>query len=179
MTLSRRISKLFLEITTEPISKECTGGLCFVENGAGACQYDIHSRGNTRQFPACSPISVDSPCACGSRGYHCVCDPNGQTRILASLTRKEVTEKTLAAGLSAAVNQHDADAAKEESATAGRGTHVREVNISGCGSAFRFSLLALEGLLLLSQGKAEEEKVGLRHTWCCVRRDGKRVDRLC
>ncbi|CAM9435248.1 unnamed protein product, partial [Scytosiphon promiscuus] len=50
----------------------------------------------------------------------------GSSRILASLDSKEVTEKTLAAGLSVAVNQHDAEAAKEESATAGRGTHVRE-----------------------------------------------------
>ncbi|CAM9373960.1 unnamed protein product, partial [Hapterophycus canaliculatus] len=49
-----------------------------------------------------------------------------RSRILASLDRKEVTEKTLAAGLSVAVNQHDAEAAKEESATAGRGTHARE-----------------------------------------------------
>lgn len=48
-------------------------------------------------------------------------------RIIAALDSKEVTEKTLALGLSEAVNQHDAEAAKEESATAGRGTHVREV----------------------------------------------------
>ncbi|CAN0545079.1 unnamed protein product [Ectocarpus sp. 12 AP-2014] len=46
---------------------------------------------------------------------------------MASLDSKEVTEKTLAAGLSAAVNQHDAEAAKEESAAAGRGTHSRQV----------------------------------------------------
>ncbi len=46
---------------------------------------------------------------------------------MASLDNKEVTEKTLALGLSAAVNQHDAEAAKEESAAAGRGTHARQV----------------------------------------------------
>ncbi|CAN0173855.1 unnamed protein product, partial [Ectocarpus sp. 12 AP-2014] len=50
-----------------------------------------------------------------------------KTQIMASLDSKEVTEKTLAAGLSAAVNQHDAEAAKEESAAAGRGTHSRQV----------------------------------------------------
>ncbi|CAM9660593.1 unnamed protein product, partial [Ectocarpus sp. 13 AM-2016] len=49
-----------------------------------------------------------------------------KTQIMASLDSKEVTEKTLAAGLSAAVNQHDAEAAKEESAAAGRGTHSRQ-----------------------------------------------------
>ncbi|CBJ26118.1 DNA topoisomerase VI subunit B-like protein Topoisomerase 6 subunit B [Ectocarpus siliculosus] len=50
-----------------------------------------------------------------------------KTQIMASLDSKEVTEKTLAAGLSAAVNQHDAEAAKEESVAAGRGTHSRQV----------------------------------------------------
>ncbi|CAM9108711.1 unnamed protein product, partial [Ectocarpus fasciculatus] len=49
-----------------------------------------------------------------------------KTQIMASLDSKEVTEKALAAGLSAAVNQHDAEAAKEESAAAGRGTHTRQ-----------------------------------------------------
>ncbi|CAM9156515.1 unnamed protein product [Ectocarpus sp. 6 AP-2014] len=49
-----------------------------------------------------------------------------KTQIMASLDSKEVTEKTLAAGLSAAVNQHDAEAAKEESVAAGRGTHSRQ-----------------------------------------------------
>lgn len=54
-----------------------------------------------------------------------------KTRIIAALDSKEVTEKALALGLSAAVNQHDAEAAKEESATAGRGTHVRQVHVVG------------------------------------------------
>lgn len=54
-----------------------------------------------------------------------------KTRIIAALESKQVTEKTLAIGLSEAVNQHDAEAAKEESATAGRGTHVREVRQDG------------------------------------------------
>lgn len=62
-----------------------------------------------------------------------------KTRIIAALESNQVTEKTLALGLSEAVNQHDAEAAKEESATAGRGTHVREVRmygrmgVDGCG----------------------------------------------
>lgn len=55
------------------------------------------------------------------------CHGGPKTRIIAALDSKQVTEKTLALGLSEAVNQHDAEAAKEESATAGRGTHVREV----------------------------------------------------
>lgn len=48
-------------------------------------------------------------------------------RIMAALDSNEVTEKTLAAGLSAAVNEHDAEAVKEESSTVGRGTHTRQV----------------------------------------------------
>lgn len=44
-----------------------------------------------------------------------------------SLTTNALTEKTLAAGLTLAVDQHDAEAAKEESSTVGRGTHTRQV----------------------------------------------------
>lgn len=40
---------------------------------------------------------------------------------------KELTEKTLAAGLSAAVELHDAEAVKEEITTVGRGNHTRQV----------------------------------------------------
>lgn len=59
--------------------------------------------------------------------FRCCFDTYEQARIMASLDSKQVTEKTLALGLSAAVNQHDAEAAKEESAAAGRGTHARQV----------------------------------------------------
>lgn len=50
---------------------------------------------------------------------------------MSSLDRKQVTEKTLALGLSTAVNQHDAEAAKEENAVAGRGAHARQVSDVG------------------------------------------------
>lgn len=40
-----------------------------------------------------------------------------------------ITEKTLAAGLNAAVDQHDAEAVKEESSTVGRGNHSRQVYV--------------------------------------------------
>lgn len=48
---------------------------------------------------------------------------------MASLDSKDLTEKKLAAGLGAAVNQHDAEAAKEEISTVGRGTHTRQVSV--------------------------------------------------
>eukprot|EP00904_Undaria_pinnatifida_P002598 jgi/Undpi1/12339/HiC_scaffold_5.g02015.m1 len=47
-------------------------------------------------------------------------------RIMASLDSKELTEKTLSSGLSAAVEQHDAEAVKEEISTVGRGNHTRQ-----------------------------------------------------
>lgn len=46
---------------------------------------------------------------------------------MASLDSKELTEKTLSSGLSAAVEQHDAEAVKEEISTVGRGNHTRQV----------------------------------------------------
>eukprot|EP00752_Nemacystus_decipiens_P009889 g8822.t1 len=63
--------------------------------------------------------------ASGSVGGSAV-SASPKARVLAALESNEVTEKRLALGLSEAVNQHDAEAAKEESSTAGRGTHVRE-----------------------------------------------------
>lgn len=45
---------------------------------------------------------------------------------MTSMDNKELTEKTLAAGLSAAVEQHDAEAVKEEITTVGRGNHTRQ-----------------------------------------------------
>lgn len=47
---------------------------------------------------------------------------------MAALDSNDLTEKTLAAGLNAAVDQHDAEAVKEESSTVGRGNHSRQVN---------------------------------------------------
>lgn len=46
---------------------------------------------------------------------------------MAALNSNDLTEKTLAAGLNAAVDQHDAEAVKEESSTVGRGNHSRQV----------------------------------------------------
>ncbi|CAM9687130.1 unnamed protein product, partial [Pylaiella littoralis] len=62
----------------------------------------------------------------GSRSGGATMSSASKARIMSSLDRKQVTEKTLALGLSAAVNQHDAEAAKEETAAAGRGTHARQ-----------------------------------------------------
>lgn len=53
---------------------------------------------------------------------------------MASMESKELTEKTLAAGLSAAVELHDAEAVKEEITTVGRGNHTRQVGGVGCGA---------------------------------------------
>lgn len=48
---------------------------------------------------------------------------------MAALSTNDFTEKILAAALSAAVDQHDAEAAREESSTVGRGNHDRQVRI--------------------------------------------------
>ena len=50
---------------------------------------------------------------------------------MAALNSNDLTEKTLAAGLGAAVNQHDAEAVKEEISTVGRGNHSRQVRTRG------------------------------------------------
>lgn len=135
MTLFRRTSKRFCWTRQTEPSRNGVVADC-IESRQGQdcantfCPLSAQTRGNTEMrsmilFPLL--LYVGDSCAPPR-----VCDPDEQTRILASLSSKEVTEKTLAAGLSAAVNQHDAEAAKEESATGGRGTHVREVNARGC-----------------------------------------------
>ncbi|CAM9558982.1 unnamed protein product [Laminaria digitata] len=63
----------------------------------------------------------------GSGGFTASNANGPKLRIMASMESKELTEKTLAAGLSAAVEQHDAEAVKEEITTVGRGNHTRQV----------------------------------------------------
>lgn len=53
-----------------------------------------------------------------------------------SLNSNDLTEKTLATSLSAAVDQHDAEAAKEEISTVGRGVHSRQVRHVVLGISF-------------------------------------------
>lgn len=87
--------------------------------------------------PPTSVLMTTCLCACIIQMiFKFLCSATDEkARIMSSLDRKQVTEKTLALGLSAAVNQHDAEAAKEESAAAGRGTHARQVRDMGltCG----------------------------------------------
>lgn len=60
---------------------------------------------------------------------NCKLLPPEQNRVMAALSTNDITEKVLASGLSAAVDQHDADAVKEEGSTVGRGNHDRQVRM--------------------------------------------------